>query len=516
MRAMSGRPWVAYVVVFLASASTLVLEIAAGRLLAPHIGVSLYTWTSIIGVVLTGISLGNYLGGIVADRAGSRRMLGLLLAAGGLASLAVLPFTTTDLIGLVPGGLPVVVRIVLLTGLLFFVPSAVLGMVSPVVVKLTLADLGRAGHVVGRIYAWSTLGSIAGTFLTGLVLIPWLGTRSVILGVGVILVALAAATGEFFRRAGLRRVADAAVVLLLVIVVAQIHLRGGLGALCYRETSYYCIQVTTERVADGHVFRLLSLDRLVHSYNSIEDPTRLHYGYLQAYAELTAYAAQRSPRLRTLLVGGGGYTLPRYMEVAYPDALLEVAEIDPGVTATAVELLGLSRRTRVVTYNTDAREVVEAKQGSAPYDLIFGDAFNDYQIPYHLTTREFAQKVRNLLKPDGLYLVLVIDRMRGGRFMASLVWTLREVFPHVYVLSDVARTMAPRAQTYVVAASATPLDLDRLRSVQGQGPGGETVVRVMPADAMEDWLRGANPVVLTDDYAPADNLMAPIFLEREL
>jgi hypothetical protein len=100
--------------------------------------------------------------------------------------------------------------------------------------------------------------------------------------------------------------------------------------------------------------------------------------------------------------------------------------------------------------------------------------------------------------------------------MASVVRTLREVFPHVYVLADVARTMAPRAQTYVVAASATPVDLDRLRTIRGKGPDGDGVVGVMPADALEDWLRGANPVVLTDDYAPADNLMAPIFLERDL
>src|SRR5213594_2211781 len=115
-----SRP-VAYLVVFVSSCCTLILELVAGRILAPFIGVSLYTWTSIIGVVLAGISLGNYLGGVVGDLAGSRRTLGLLLAAGGLASLAVLPFTTTDLLDLVPRGLPVVVRIVLLTGLLFFV-----------------------------------------------------------------------------------------------------------------------------------------------------------------------------------------------------------------------------------------------------------------------------------------------------------------------------------------------------------------------------------------------------------
>ena len=177
-------------------------------------------------------------------------------------------------------------------------------------------------------------------------------------------------------------------------------------------------------------------------------------------------------------------------------------------------MMGLSPATRVVTYNGDAREVVEAKQGTGTYDLVFGDAFNDYQIPYHLTTREFAQKVRNLLTPRGLYLALVIDRMRGGRFMASVVRTLQEVFPHVYVLSDVPGTLVPRPRTYVIAASGTALDVERVRRLPWQGPDGETTVGVMPADAMAEWLRAANPVLLTDDYAPADNLLAPIFLER--
>jgi spermidine synthase len=330
----------------------------------------------------------------------------------------------------------------------------------------------------------------------------------------VSLVVLGASTGEFFRHAGQPRLVDGALAVILLLTLGQILLRGALDARCYRETSYYCIRVTAERMPDGHRFQVLSLDKLVHSYNSIEDPTLLHYPYLRTYAELTAYAAQRSPRLRALFVGGGGYTLPRYMEATYPDATLEVAEIDPGVTRTAVERLGLSPGTRVVTYNADAREVVELKQGAPPYDLVFGDAFNDYQIPYHLATREFVRKIRNVLKPDGLYLALVIDRMRGGRFMASLVRTLQEVFPHVYVLADLERTRAPRAQTFVVAASGVPLDLGRLRSLPGFEPDFGTAVRILPADAMADWLREARPVVLTDDYAPADNLMAPIFLER--
>ena len=353
-----------------------------------------------------------------------------------------------------------------------------------------------------------------GTLLTGFVLIPWVGTRAVIFGVGVVMLALAAVTGEFFRRAGWPRMVDFALVLLLLLNLAQIHVGGALQNWCYRETSYYCIRVTSEREEDGHEYRVLSLDHLIHSYNSIEDPTRLNYPYIRTYAALTAYAAEGTPHLRALFIGGGGYTMPRYMEATYPDAVLEVAEIDPGVTATATEMMGLSPATRVVTYNGDAREVVEAKQGTGTYDLVFGDAFNDYQIPYHLTTREFAQKVRNLLTPRGLYLALVIDRMRGGRFMASVVRTLQEVFPHVYVLSDVPGTLVTRPRTYVIAASATALDVERVRRLPWQGPDGETTVGVMPADAMAEWLRAANPVLLTDDYAPADNLLAPIFLER--
>jgi fucose permease len=139
--------------------------------------------------VLAGISLGNYLGGALADRAGSPRTLGALLAAGGLASLAVLPLAS-GLGGLAPRSYPLVARIVLLTSLLFFLPSLLLGMVPPVVVKLALGDLGRTGNVVGRVYAWSTVGSLVGTFLTGFVLIAHVGTRAVVLSVGLTLVAV--------------------------------------------------------------------------------------------------------------------------------------------------------------------------------------------------------------------------------------------------------------------------------------------------------------------------------------
>ena len=137
----NGRIWIAYLIVFASSACTLVIELIAGRIMAPYIGVSLYTWTSIIGIVLAGMSVGNYLGGLVADRAPSRRTLGLIFLAAGIASLGIL--VVTDLVVAARLPLSLLPRIVFYTTAIFFLPSLVLGMVSPVVVKLALTDLER-------------------------------------------------------------------------------------------------------------------------------------------------------------------------------------------------------------------------------------------------------------------------------------------------------------------------------------------------------------------------------------
>jgi hypothetical protein len=200
--------WTSYLVVFVASGCTLVLELVAGRVLAPFVGVSVHTWTGIIGVVLAGISLGNYLGGVLADRGGAGRLLALLLVAGGLTSLAI-PLLASGLGPIAPRTYPVVLRIVLLTTALFFLPSLLLGMVPPVAVKAALGDLGRAGHVVGRIYAASTAGSLAGTFLTGFVLIAHFGTRAIVLATGVTLVLLGSLAGTLARDGARRAVASA-------------------------------------------------------------------------------------------------------------------------------------------------------------------------------------------------------------------------------------------------------------------------------------------------------------------
>ena len=192
-----------YAIAFIASGCTLVIELVAGRLLAPYIGVSLYTWTSVIGVILAGISIGNFLGGRLADRFPGPSVLGLTLVAASLTS-----FVTLGLVSLLPQftlWMPLVPRILVLTTVIFFLPGCILGMITPLVVKQALTDLGHAGGLVGRVYAISTAGSLVGVYLTGFVLIAHFGTRLIVVMVAAVLLILGALLGNLLYGRGIRR-----------------------------------------------------------------------------------------------------------------------------------------------------------------------------------------------------------------------------------------------------------------------------------------------------------------------
>ena len=315
--------WRLILIVFVSSACVMVLELVAGRIVAPYIGVSIFAWTSVIGVVLAGVSLGNALGGRLADRWASPRLLGIILALSGLAALSILAVDVlgrfTDLDSITLETLPLLAALGALTVLLFFVPCTILGAISPVVVKLAVRDLAQTGSTVGRIYAAGTAGSIAGTFLTGFWLISRFGTHAVVWGAGLLLAALG-----LLLLARCRWLWAFPALLLAAGAVMPIVGPEWLHGPCTRETNYFCIQVRDEEHG-GDPVRVLYLDRLLHSFSSLDDPTRLLYEYEQMYAEATAYQGQRQARsanaahpLRALFIGGGGYTFPRYVDALYP------------------------------------------------------------------------------------------------------------------------------------------------------------------------------------------------------
>jgi len=497
--------WQPNLIVFISSGCIMILELVAGRIIAPYVGVSLYTWTSVIGVVLAGISLGNYLGGVLADRWASLRFLGGVFIFAGISSLGVL---AVDKLGRVSfNEWSIVVEILVLTTALFFAPSLILGGISPIVAKLAVRDLSKTGSTVGKIYAAGTAGSIVGTFATGFVLISWFGTHTIVWGVSLVLLAM----GLLFVL-GSRWLLLAVFAGVMVAATVMVYYQGWLRGPCLRETNYFCIKIKEED-KEGETVRVLILDRLVHSYTSLDNPTKLVYGYEKIYQEATAYQAQQNEHLRALFIGGGGYTFPRYMEAVYPGSDIHVIEIDPGVTEVAHEWLGVSADTQIVSYNQDARLFLE-QEPTETYNLIMGDAFNDFSVPYHLTTKEFNDRVRAWLADDGLYMVNIIDGVRGD-FLRAYTHTLRQTFEHVYLIPASTSWRESSRTTFVLIGTDTPLDLEAVKAVSADEGESRLADQLFSESEVDALLAKGSVVSLTDQYAPVDQMLAPVVRGEE-
>jgi predicted membrane-bound spermidine synthase len=509
---------------FVAGLATMVVEIASGRVLAPIMGVSLYSWTAIIGLVLAGLALGGWAGGWLADR----RRPESVLVGGALASalgclVAPLLADWAPSVRLVPTT-EVIARTLWVAGAVLALPSLGLGAVVPPAARLVVRERAASGRAVGQLYAAGAAGSIAGVFLTGFLLIDLLGSRRCVALTGAAMLLVGLLVGRLWRGWSGRL----AVLLLGLPLALSVSGRAGawLVGPCNVESAYFCIQIIEEENVGGRLSRSVRLDRLTHGTIYVDDPTFLDFGYLRVMADLTdAFVAGRAT-MRALLIGGGSYSLPRYLEARFPGAEIEVIEIDPKVTRAATDFLGLRPDTRVRTANVDARQFFLERQPRGAYSVIYGDAFNDLSIPYHLTTREFAAGLRRALGPDGLYFANVIDVYQGGRFLRSFMATLRTEFAAVQLVVDLGTydlirpsdraanagtsgdPARDRRRTFVVVAGQRPIDFSRLDAVSHG-----SAFLVDPAE-VDRYLADRRVVVLTDDHAPVDELVAPLFLSR--
>lgn len=484
-------PLVAGGLVFFTSAAVLVLEILAGRLLAPYVGVTLETYTAIIGTVLAGIAGGTWAGGWIADRRDPRGLLGPLLVTGGALSLVAVPLTRAlggDLAGPGRGS------VVLLSVMTFFAPAAVLSAVNPSVVKLQLRDLQVTGSVVGRLSALGTGGAITGTFVAGFVLVEVAPTTTSILIVGGLLVA----AGTLLWVALSRTTTGRGVALVLLVALAGVGAGVAAGDPCDVETKYHCARVVEDASRPGG--RFLVLDTLMHSYVDLNDPTHLEFRYSKVFADVLAAMSPSGP-VDAVHVGGGGFTLPRYLGATRPGSSSVVLEIDPGVVSVARKHLGLRTGPEFEVRVGDARLLLDDLPHGR-HDVVFGDAFGGTAVPWHLTTVEFVEAVRATLRPGGVYVLNIIDRppMRFGR---AEVATLRRVFGHAALVAPPALVGRQIGGNLVLVASDRPLDVDALQDRIADRGGEEVVV----ADgALATFERGSP--LLTDDHAPVDQWLA--------
>jgi predicted membrane-bound spermidine synthase len=489
------------VIITLTSALLMVLEMVAGRLIAPYVGVSLYTWTAVIGVVLAGLSVGNWLGGVWADRGGSERGVAAVLIAAGIATLLSIVWLGAVAGPIQQAAISLLAASLLLTAALFFLPALLLGVVAPMLTTLALALSSRTGQTVGTLHALAAAGSIAGTFAAGYWLIPAWGSRTLIVASGITLIVLAL---PLVRRTPLLIGGVATLVILTLLATSA---SGGLRSPCDRESSYFCIRVVSDEwsMPAGET-RSLVLDHLLHGINHSSEPTLLIAPYVQLIDELIAHQLDGEEAEGIFFIGGGAYTQPRALRHRYPEAELHVAELDPLVTRVASEQLFLDIDEMVIEHH-DARVVLNRLEGKR-FDAIIGDAFHDIAIPWHLVTSEFAELVRQRLKPGGIYLLNVVDAFPDGRLVKSMVATLSQHFNAVEVWLDTLPEEPVRV-TYVIAAA------DRLATL----PPRLEAQRGLP----REWFRITEPLlatgtpldqlpVLSDDHAPVEGLLSTLFV----
>ncbi|MEU8655603.1 fused MFS/spermidine synthase [Actinoplanes philippinensis] len=479
---------------FGASGAVLVLEIVALRLVGPYVGVTLQVSSSVIGISLAAIAYGAWIGGRLADRFDPRALLAPALILGAVGTAITLPLVRWGGEVLRGGAAPAVL---LLAALAVFLPALVLSTIPPMVVKLQLADLSQAGTVVGRLSSIGTLGAITATLVTGFVFVAAMPSSVIILSLAVLLAVAGFALGWWLRRdlPGTPRIRAS---------LAAVGLVGaGLGAAaptpCDVETAYHCASVVTDPGRDGG--RTLMLNSARHSYVDLNDPTHLEFEYVKWIGAVTDVLAPPGASIDALHLGGGGFTVPEYVRATRPGSDQLVLELDGGLVDLDERDLGLKPGPDLRIQVGDAR-VGLTGQPSAAYDLVVGDAFGHLVVPWHLATREMAAEVARVLRPGGVYAQNVID-YPPNRFIRAELATVAAAFPNVALIAPPAAIAGDRGSNFVILASYGPLPIEamwpRLAAL-------EEAVTVLSGAELDAFVADAR--VLTDDYAPVDQLLA--------
>ena len=482
--------WSSGLLAFVTAASVLVLEIIAARMLAPYVGVSLQTYTAIISTVLAGISLGAWLGGRLADRFDARRWLGSIIIVGGAGVMASLPILRIVGPHTSRGG---ALAALTLAGAAFLLPAIVLSMVPPILVKLTMSSLNSAGRDVGRISALGTAGAIVGSLVSGFLLSATLASSVILISLGTFLVVLGVLTWILLRpTSGKLPVAALGLSLIAAVLVPAYQSK------CQLETSYFCASIINDPYNESG--RYLILDGITHSYVDLDDPTNLRFEYVRAIGSLVDVVKAKDEPIRAIHVGGGGFTIPNYVRATRTGSTNLVLERDPELIALDERELGLMQGNGLTAVAADGR--VELRQRSEnDWDLVVGDAFGAYSIPWHLATVEYVRDISDRLTDDGIYAQNVIDQPPLHLLKADIA-TVESVFEHVIVVARPEYLSGDQGGNFVVLASNVPLPTDALVT-----RFAERNLRydVLQGNSLDDFVGGAG--ILTDDFAPVDDLI---------
>ncbi len=481
---------------FTSGLSIMAMEITASRILAPYFGTSLFVWTNIIGVVLIALSLGYYLGGKYADRHPKLKYLLAPILLSGLIFL-IIPwivkplavFVTIATVKLQTASLVIFIGSFAVTLILFAFPLMLLGMVSPFVIRLFETQKSHLGSVAGSIFAFSTVGSILGTFLPSLWLIPTIGTRMTMTIFAIALI-LVSGWGLMSKK----KVHLALLIILLVIPVATINatsIKLDEDVIFEGESAYQYIQVTESD--NGTRFLVFNEGG---GLQSVYHPDIYLSGKYYDYYPPLLYLLDDEGQEQVAIIGLAGGTLSRELNYFFGDEIhVDGIEIDKTVIEIATEYFELEQPNMTI-HNQDGHMFL--KYTDNKYDLIVIDAYqNQLYIPWTMTTQEFWETVKDSLNEGGIVGININATTLDAELLQAISNTMASVFPHTYVTK-----VGGAGWNYMVTASDSPIDFDSF-SEKEMNDELAVFARKIMRDTVEQ-IFDPQKTILTDDRAPVE------------
>lgn len=493
--------------VFITGASVLVLEILATRLLAPYFGTSVYTISSILSTVLAALSLGYAAGGRLADRNPSERIFYGIIFTGGISVLIVASVHAFTL-SFLSYVLPLTIGPLLSAFMLFFVPSFLMGMLSPYAIKLQSLRFPEKGigTMSGEMFFWSTVGSIFGSLVTGFLLVPYIGINHILISIGFILSLL----GLF--PLGIRALRKKVPLFLVCIGIAfgvrAVFPNLYAGTMLYAKDGLYERLIVVDGMYKGRPTRFFQQD-LSSAGAMYLDSDELVYDYTKYYSLHRLFTPDVA---RVAVLGGGVYSVPKAVLAELPGAEVDVVEIEPLLPEVAQKYFNVTENSRMHTYIQDGRRFLRDRTDGT-YDLIFSDVYYSlFSIPVHFTTQEFFQTAYEKLTPGGIFIANIIGSLdpEAGRFFYAEMKTFQSVFPQTYFFAVTATsTKAVQNIIFVGHKSPTPVTLSSFRNTRYPELPPLSDVRI---DPLRFDLR--NYPLLTDAYAPVEHLISRLLLAQ--
>ncbi|MDH4330517.1 MAG: fused MFS/spermidine synthase [Candidatus Moranbacteria bacterium] len=483
--------------VFVCGAVVMIFELVGSRVLGPYFGTSIFVWTSLIGIILGSLSLGYYFGGKMADKKPHIKELSLIIFLSAIA-IGVMTVSKVFLLNsLLNHFSSIRISSVIASIVLFFPASFLLGMVSPYAAKIKLNDLKNCAATVGNLYAVSTLGSIFGTFLAGFYLIPHFGTTKLLIVISAILAGTSLLLfWEHFRK---RRIVFLAMLFFGWIVFGVLSNFSKENGFVDVDTEYNRVWIYDDQFLENEEkVKVMGINNERHSMMFLNSD-ELVDGYTRYYHLVRHFNPDFE---KTLMLGGGGYSYPKDFLIKYPNATIDVVEIDPEVTELAKKYFRLKDDPRMEIFHEDGR--VFLNKSERKYDAIFGDAFKSrYSVPYQLTTKEAVKKMHDMLNDDGVVILNMGASIEGehGIFLRAQYATYQSVFPQTFLFLVNEPDDGEALQNIILVA---------LKSKKApKFESSDTEIQEYLGHLWKGEVKNDQPI-LTDDYAPVDYYISKI------